>query len=427
MEKTLKKILLILIIIGLIIPLIQYKTNIVIVKGLHGSYEKSTLPKFSINDWFDNTFQNQFDSYFNQNFGFRAPFVRLHNQLDYSLFGKVHANSVIVGKNQYLYERNYIKSYLGDDFIGESVILQKVKTIDSIRKVLKKNHTELLVILAPGKGFFYPEFIPDSMIKTRTQTNYQTYSNAFSRSEIPYIDFNNLFLKMKDTSSIVIYPKTGIHWSQGIIPFVMDSIINKAEVLTSKNLRNVKWEYQNPVSKADKQDSDIEKGLNLIFPLDIPQMSYPKFHFERGNDFEKAKIISIADSFWWQIFNTGISKHVFEDGEFWYYYKQIYPDQLRNESKVADINTRKELISSDIVILMATDANLYKFPYGFLKSLENNEPEKIDPEKIRNLMNYIKTNEKWYNQVHEKAKTKGISVDSMLYLDAIYSIKKSDK
>lgn len=428
MEKTVKKILFILIIVGLFLPLIQYQTNLVVVKGLHGSFKKNTQTDFSISDWFKNTYQNNFDSYFNQNFGFRAPFVRLHNQLDYSLFGKVHANGVIVGKEEYLYEENYIRSYLGADFIGKSLIDQKVRTIDSIRRVLKAHQTELLVILAPGKGYFYPEYIPDSLNKPVGETNYNIYREALSKSEISFIDFNDLFLKMKDTTSIVIYPKTGIHWSQGILPYVMDSIIKKIETDLNKNLKNVEWEYPKPINKADKQDADIEKGLNLIFPLKIPAMTYPIFHFEKGKDFDKPKIISIADSFWWQIFGSGISKEVFDHGKFWYYYKQVYPDQFKKETKVSDINTKNELFEADLVILMATDANLYKFPYGFLKALEDPTLENAAFEaEIQRIMKYIRTDKKWFEKIQEKAKTRGIPVDSMLYLDAKYNVQMRNK
>lgn len=428
MEKISKKILFIIIIIGLFLPLIQYHIHFSEVKELHGSFQKTTLPVFSIKKWFNNEFQNQYDDYFNQTFGYRASFVRLHNQLDYSLFDETHANSVIIGKEGYLFEKSYIKSYLGDDFLGQTQIEQKVKTISNIRKILNEHQTELLIIIAPGKGYFYSEFIPDQMLKPRGQTNYEAYAQALSKSEIPFIDFNDLFLKMKDTTSIVIYPKTGIHWSQGIIPYVMDSVIKKIEFTLDKNLKNVEWEYPEPITKADKQDADIEKSLNLIFPFSVPPMTYPSFRFEQGENFDKPKVISIADSFWWQIFNTGISKNVFDEGKFWYYYKQIYPDQYKKDTKVSDINTRKELFEADLVVIMATDPNLFKFPYGFSEALNNPEIGSVAFEtEIQNLINRIKIDKKWFDEVQEKAKNEGITVDSMLYLDAKFILEMKHK
>lgn len=428
MEKKIKKILLLIIVVGLFLPLVQYHFNIVNIKGLHGSFQKKKLPAFSVKDWFNNNFQNQYDNYYNEKFGFRSSFVRLHNQIEYSAFNEVHANSVVVGKEEYLFERQYIKSYLGEDYIGQQIINAKVKTIDSIYQILKQHQTELLIILAPGKGYFYPEYIPDSMIKERGLTNYDGYVKAIKEHGIPYIDFNDLFLKMKDTVSIVIYPKTGIHWSQGILPYVMDSIINKIEPQIDQDLPNVICKYSKPVKRADKQDADIEKGLNLIFPLSTPKMSYPTTSFENNKSLDRPKVISIADSFWWQIFNKGISKKVFHNGKFWYYYKQVYPDQFKKETLVEYTNVKEELFNADLVILMATDANLYKFPYGFTKALENNKFETLSlEEKISNQIESLKDDGERFQKVKEKANFHGISVDSMLYLDAIYILNRKEK
>lgn len=420
--------ILILLIIGILlwIPLIQYFTSYWEVDKLHGYFKDEKKPAFTFNSWFNSSFQTRFDKFYNQKFGFRNNFVRLHNQLDYTLFNELHANSVIVGKEDYLYEKNYIKSYLGDDYIGADKISSTIKTIDSIYQVLKENNTEMLIVIAPGKGFFYPEFIPDEMLHERGPTNYDTYVKELKKTEIPFIDFNDLFLKMKDTSSIVLYPKTGIHWSQASIPLVLDSIIKKSESILKMDMPNVHYSFKPLTPEADKQDADIERGLNLFFPLDIPMMSYPIVDFDRDPALTKPKLISIADSFFWQFLNKGYTKHVFSDMQFWYYYKQIYGTDQK-DLFVKDIHVRKELFNSDLVILMATDANLYKFPYGFTTALETTEFDEAEKEeKIQNLINYIRTDKKWLNDISKKAEQKGISLDSMLYLDAKYVIDKQN-
>jgi len=424
MNSRNKKIILILLVVILTLPLLQFFTNIVVVKKLSGYFKEISKPKFSWNKWFDNSFQDQYDQYFNQKFGFRDDFVRLHNQVDYSFFKELHANSVIVGKDEYLYEKNYIKSYLGEDYIGADQIQSTVKTMDSIYQILKQHQTEMLVILAPGKGYFYPEYIPDELMHERGPTNYEGYARELAKSDIPYIDFNDLFLKMKDTSSIVLYPKTGIHWSQASIPFVLDSIIKKSESILNIDMPDVHYSYKKPVSRADRQDADIERGLNLFLPLKIPKMTYPVVSFETDTSLVKPKLISIADSFFWQFFGKGYTKQSFSDVQFWYYYKQVYGTDQK-ELLVDDIHIRKELFDTDLVILIATDANLYKFPYGFTKALEPTKFDQKETEaKIQNAMEYIKTQNAWMKKIKQKAKERNISLDSMLYLDAKYMIDK---
>ncbi len=425
MERGTKYTLLILIVIGLLAPLIQYQTQLITVKKLHGSFHKNPKPEFSISTWFDNSFQNKYDSYFNQQFGFRPYFVRLHNQLDYSLFREANANSVILGKDDYLFEKGYIDSYLGDNYIGKSNIKSKLSTIDSVYQILKQNQTELLIIIAPGKGYFYSEYIPEDLLHERGRTNYDDYIEELVKMDIPYIDFNDLFLKMKDTSSIVIYPKTGIHWSQGIVPYVIDSIINRTEEILQKDLPNVIVNKVVQSKIADKQDADIEKGLNLFFPLKTPIMQYPEVHFETNPVLTKPKVITIADSYFWQLFNKGISTKVFDDGAFWYYYKQVYPNSLNGDLFIEDIAVRQELFKADLVILMCTETNLYKFPFGFENSMEYTKFDlPILETNTQNLMNYIRTDAAWMKHIEEKAAQKGISVDSSLYIDALFQAKK---
>lgn len=427
MEKRNKRIILVLIIVVLSLPLLQFFTNAIVVRKLSGYFIEHKKPEFTIASWFDNSFQNQFNKYFNQKFGFREDFVRLHNQIDYSFFKELHANGIIIGKENYLYESNYIKSYLGDDFLGEEKIATTINKIDSIYKKLQEHNTELLIIIAPGKGYFYPEYIPDERMHERGPTNYQYYIKELEKVNIPYIDFNALFMQMKDTSSIILYPKTGIHWSQASIPFTLDSIVKKTESILNIDMPNVHYSYHPPIAKADRTDADIERSLNLFLPLEIPPMSYPIISFDKDTSLTKPKVVSIADSFFWQFINKGYNKHIFSETKFWYYYKQVYGTGQK-DLFVNDIHIRKELFETDLVILMATDANLYKFPYGFTTALEPNKFDKAEKEEeIQKLINYIKTDKKWFNDISNKAERKGISLDSMLYMDARYMIEKKIK
>jgi hypothetical protein len=361
-----------------LLPLAQFSTNFFEEKKLDGYIIEHDKPRFEWKEWFNNSYQNQYDKYFNQKFGFRNFFVRSHNQLDYSLFNQLHANGVVVGKDDYLYEKNYIKSYMGTDYIGEKEIKAKINEIKSIYQFLKANNTDLLLIIAPGKGYFYPEYIPEDMMQERGPTNYEGYVEELSKTNIPYIDFNHLFLEMKDTSSIILYPKTGIHWSQASIALVMDSIIRKTEYILGADLPDLSYSY-NPLEEAEKIDRDIEKGLNLFHPIKIPQMHQAIMQFESDHDKTKPKMICIADSFFWQLYGRGYTKNFFSDVQFWYYYKKIYAGGLEDRT-IDDINIKEELSNCDVVLLLSTEANLYKFPFGFESLLKSNASETIQKE-----------------------------------------------
>ncbi|MCK5776043.1 MAG: hypothetical protein KAH25_07705 [Bacteroidales bacterium] len=431
MEKKIKIGLLAMMAVLLTIPLVQLKFHFLKpAKKLDGSFKKNEKPTFSYESWFDGSFQASFEASFNQHFGFRNNLVRVHNQLNYSLFNKANTKGVIIGKDNFLFEKLYIDSYTGTNYIGQTTIDNNVEKIRRIYQHLKKHQTELLIIIAPGKGFFYPEYIPTHLKEPiYDSTNYKSYIEALAKTNIPIIDFNALFITMRDTSSMVIYPKTGIHWSQGILPYVADSILKKSAQILNKELNTVIVDKMNILADtADKQDADIERSMNLIYKIGKPQMNYPIWQFEQNPRNTKPKMIAIGDSFWWQLFNSKISKKVFNKATFWYYYNSIFPQSFKKRLAVEQIDALYELEQTDLVIITTTEANLFKFPFGFEDVLY---PKPIHDSafkaRVESLSNYIKTNETWYNNIKASAEIKNITVDSALKIEASYTIREEIK
>ena len=431
MEKKIKLGLLAMMAVLLTIPLVQLKFHFLKpAKKLNGSFKKKEKPTFNYESWFDGSFQSSFEVSFNQDFGFRNNLVRIHNQLNYSLFNKANTKGVIIGGNNYLFEKLYIDSYTGANYIGKITIDNNVQQIKKIYHHLKEHQTELLIIIAPGKGYFYQEFIPMNLKESISDsTNYKSYIEALGKTKIPFIDFNALFMTMKDTSSMVIYPKTGIHWSQGILPFVVDSILKRSAHILNKELNTVVIDQLNiRADTADKQDADIERSMNLVYDIKKPQMNYPIWHFEQDPRHTKPKMIAIGDSFWWQLFNSGISKKTFDKATFWYYYNSVFPQSFTKRLAVEQIDALYELEQTDLVIIISTEANLFKFPFGFEDVLY---PKPIHDSafkaRVESLSNYIKTNETWYNNIKATAEIKNISVDSALKIEASYTIREEIK
>ncbi len=368
------------------------------------------------------------EEYVNQNFGFRPLYIRFRNQLDFTFFGKAHANSVIVGKENYLFEENYIKAYYGLDFIGQDSINKKVAQIKYVQQRLEEKGKLFFIVLATGKASFYPEYIPDKYGKKVGTNNYEAFTNAFNSNGINYIDFNNYFIKQKNKSEHVLYPKTGIHWSQYTMYKALDSMLLYIEKRKRIDLPDYKLQ-QDALANSIPQfsDDDIEKGLNLLTKLESLNMTYPKFEFMDTKGKTKPKVLSISDSFYWQMFNLGISHHVFENGKFWFYNNAVYPDSEGNGPPVFayNLNLFEELEKYDVVFVMATEANLYKIGFGFFELAETTL--KIGTgdyqKRVDEIILTIKSTPSWLDQIKEKAKEKNISLEEMIKEDALYVYK----
>ncbi len=420
METKVKKGIFIVIILMLILPLLQFKLEIISLEPLKGDFKLASKPGLTKQTWFANTYQQNYDKYFEDHIGFRNFFVRLNNQILYSLFKKANVKGVIVGKNNFLFEEAYIKSLMGVDYIGEKTIKNRIRKIKAIKDELINYNTKLLVVLAPGKASYYPEYVPSRYERVSDSVNYKMFVRELEENDISFIDYNKYFISNKNKLGTLLYPKTGIHWSDYAVRFVMDSIISAINTMTGYDMPKLIATINDTATVYDsKTDMDIEKSMNLLFDIEKPEMKYFNISFKKQKN-TKPDVIVIGDSFYWQIFNTGISTKEFKSSEFWYYYKVIY-GKNRWGQDIKNIDVFESLKHADIVILLSNEPNLVNFPWGF----ENINEEKIKHQNIDSIINNIKNDAVWFDAVRKKALRKNISVDSMLYMDALFILKQN--
>lgn len=362
-----KRIIFGILLLGISIPLIQHVTGFANVKALKGAVVNSEPTTFSKKDWFEGSYQDNTDKYLNDQFGFRSSYVRLHNQIKYSLFGEANARGVIIGKDWYLYEYNYIRAYHGLDFIGDSLISEKTRKLKYIQDRLKEQNKELLIVLAPGKGSFFPEYFPDSSRREKTRTNYEAYLEHLNEDSVHFVDYQNWFLTNKGKTQYPLYAKGGIHWSKYGEMLVADSLLHLLKS-TGKEFPDLIIDTFILQDENLKEDYDIGEGMNLIFHTPTYPMAYPQFHFE-NEEKNKTRVLFVGDSFYWGMFNYGFSKALFNGGQFWFYNNAIYPDSYDKELSVKDINIREEVEKNEVIVLISTDANLYSFANGFIDQL----------------------------------------------------------
>lgn len=356
-------------IIGLLfLPMIQHKFRFFEEPPLNGSFALSTKPELNKKSWFSGKYQEGQDKYIAEHTGFRPGWVRLYNQWNYSFFSMAHAAGVIRGKEDYLYEENYIKAYYGTDFLGEQKIEEITHQWKSIQDTLKQKGIDLVVIFAPGKASFYPEYIPEIYKRPRTKnTNYEVFKKQFQKYSVAHIDLHSWFESMKKTSKYALFPKTGIHWSAYGQYLATDSICS---FVSARCKTEIPYYVLDTIVESDKAwlgDDDIGRGMNLLWEIQDVKLAYPEFHPSRKPKKDDPKVLMIADSFYWGLFNSNVSNFLFKEGEFWYYNEQIYPATYTKETLVKNQDLDKKLKENKVVFLLITDANLNRFGFGFLE------------------------------------------------------------
>jgi len=412
----------------LTLPAIQQYTGFVHEKPLKGAITAPTQPTLTVKSWFDASFQESYDDYLEQGIGFRPTLIRINNQIAFTMFDTALANSVIIGKNNYLFEMNYIKAYEGLDFVGEEQIKGQVAKARFLQDKLEENGKHFLIVFAPGKASFYPEYIPDKYkLSKRGPTNYESFVKNCRSQGVHFLDFNAWFVSMKDTSKYPLYSKTGIHWSLYGVALAVDSLVKYMEKTSGIDMVDFSWDGVEVSKKPRETDSDISDGMNLLFPIPSGKLAYPAIRYNDSPEKVKPDVLVVGDSYYWNIMGSGIGSRLFDNNSFWFYNQEAHNPAWPNPKQVSSLNMLEELGKQDFVILLSTEANLFKFPFGFLDRAFQayTNPTKAESmsqvereQKIKEIMASLRGSKESIKMIREKAIKKKVTFEEMLRLDA---------
>lgn len=366
---TAKKLLLGAILCVLLLPLLQQTFKLVAVHSLNGTFEEVNYEPFSWKSWNDGSYQKRTEAYLQENVGFHSWWVKTHNQIDYSLYRGVNTHGVLIGKQDYLYEINYIESTLGMDYVGDSLIQANLRKLKMVEDTLKKQGIQMLIVLAPGKGRYHPEFIPESYDHyERDSTNFDGYLRGFKKLGIPLLDAQTWFNSMKKTTPYPLFAKAGIHWSDYGEFLAADSLVKRVKSMTGKNMPYFVLDGVTVREKNSFDDYDLGNILNLWTRVPTIPMGYPKFHIE-NKDGEQPKTLVIGDSFYWGLYDVGLTRDFFSDSEYWYYNRTVFSTHVPKDTPVNKENTRKIVESHDLLIIECVDSNMKYFMFGIIDEL----------------------------------------------------------
>ena len=373
---------------------IQQTTGLFKFKKLAGVTEEQPKPKLTVERWKDYQFQEGVEAYLQQHYGFREPLTRLYNQYIWDFYGKTFAK-----------DRSWV--FVSDD------------------EILNGLDIHLFVLLEPGKEQIYPEHIPEST-KYHQEKVFSAHDFLHQRFEalgINYIDAGEWFQQMKDTADFLLFPQTGTHWSNLASMYVADSLIRYMEDLGHINIQN--FSIGEKYVRTKEPDDDLEQWLNLIRPLKRTPNYYAKTRLEKDPTAVKPKLITIGDSFYWNLLNHSPFKKIFGAYPYWYYYSTAYYTGSY-ERPITEVDPFEEVLSSDFIMLAYSTPQQYELGNGFAERFllewcyDNGEIEQLKNE----MKERIRCNQQWMASIKERAEKLNIPVDSTLIMETDYFIEK---
>lgn len=418
-------ILLVVLITLLTYPCIELIFPLNLAGSLNRSSESATIETFSIKKWLDGTFQESVQNYVNDNIGLFPFFIKLHNQIEYSLFENIYTGNVVKGKDNYLFESGYIKAYLGEDFNGLEKIQRKTKALKVLQDSLLAMNKSFVFVMASGKASYFPEYLPD--LKEPDSTNFEFYLKEFKKEGINHINCVNWFNQLKDSLGHLLFPKYGIHWSNYGAMLVTDSLVKYHEKEFNWDLPNMTIEALEISKKTKFFDNDIAHSMNLFHTVEpFPYMMYPTVKWEnKKSSHSKKKMLIIGDSFTWDIYvNSGISNQSFENVDFWYY-NQMVNAEIADDGKILGglpvltrhLNINSVLKKYDGFIVISNEPNLADLGWNIAQDFIGTILDSNFIPKERNnayLIDQCKSKKEWRNSLQQLANKNQISLDSMI-------------
>ena len=383
MKKALPILLSLLLMLVLALPLLQSRFGLINEKSLEGYVSEVKMPVPCKEGLFSTNYQSGLELYISRNFGFRASVVRVYNQVQYSLFKKANAYSIVVGRDNYLFAMGYIRALTGENYLGQKRISEKSIKIQKIQRDLESKGKNFIVVIAASKARSLSDKIPDLYLNNTSVSNYETYVERFEDLNINFIDFQHYFDALKEKSTYPLYPKKGIHWSTYGTYIASDSLVKYIEEECKVDLPDILLDTIE-IKPAFGPDIDIEKSLNLVFPIRDQKYAYPKLSFDAvGKD--SLNVLVIGDSFYFQINGLGIPKHVFGEGSrFWFYYQEVYPNVNGQKVNARDLDFGEQMDNFDLVLLLTQDGTFESFAWDFVEDynrliIDDSGPEDADP------------------------------------------------
>ncbi len=350
-----------------VLPLFQLVFHPFKLAGLQGAFEKGTPPMFTTKTWFGGKYQQLTDFFLKNNAGFNGELVRLRNQVDYSAFGIINTN-LTLGKENYIFDPNYISAREGKDLLADSILNAKSKSCIEGLQLLDSLNIPLLFCFAPNKADFYSEFLPAASVKAST-TNQEYFEKLLISKNIPIINFDSWFVSKKALAPFPLIPKYGAHWSTYGATLAIDSILKSISEIKNESLASYTVEGYEIAEIARFSDDDYLPSLNLMQKWPSPSMAYPILHFTQG---KKPNVLIISDSFIWNFFDLKVIQNCFDpQTKIYYYNKTAFNASKDNLGPLPDQLAINEIKSRDCIIMIATGPSLKDFGYNFFEQLSS--------------------------------------------------------
>lgn len=346
---------------------------------LSGVTAEASPVDISVKGILDGSTQAALNSVWEERFPGKKALIKCRSQLLYSALSMSPNQNVLMGKDRYLFEPDYVYGALMSNVPYDlNYYAELGEKLGKLRDILAESGKELYVFVTPSKARFYDDKISSAyqILDRREEFGWDEYGKlkeAMDANGILYYDAVAYVAENLDRDLFASPPfyATGIHWSDSWGKSAAAEFLDFLRENSRYDLGSayVKEEISPvPVFPA----TDLYDTLNLFteakdtwYRADIFPGEEGKDHpnvFARGGSFMGQ---SICPLIWLGVFGEDIYY------ENYYYYTDTFANytQLSGFSAYEEADIDRYLGQSDILLLEVNEAAINRMSFGFIDYL----------------------------------------------------------
>lgn len=177
---------------------------------------------FSESGKLNTSFGTEAETWLSEHFAFRAELVTANNLLHTKLLGVSVENTIVQGKDDWLFFEETISDYTGTDICSDRELHNMVYTLTLMNEYAQAHGTEFLFVSPPNKATLYGDQLPYWYKKSQV-TTLGRLSDELRNTDIGYLDLGSLFLQ----SDTPLYHKRDSHWTNAGARLAYDAILTQ--------------------------------------------------------------------------------------------------------------------------------------------------------------------------------------------------------
>jgi hypothetical protein len=349
--------------------------------SLRGVTEKPPPPGWSLAGLLNGATFSAAEEWFAQHIGFHNLWVRLDNQISYTLLRespvRESGTRVVVGPDDWLYEHVYITAAITPGARKVAELTELAALIRRVQDKLARRGHPLLLVVAPSKVEIYPEHVPPAhfagLDPATVTTTYEQLRPLLHAAGVEFFDGPDRFATWKSEGRGHLFARTGTHWSYYAIYHVLGELRDSLNPQLQRPLPELELtalDYRPP----QRTDTDLHRLLNLLLPpLHDPLQPFPVIRAQSSlPDEALPRLLWVNDSFGLGLIDVLYHAHAMRPTECLYYNENVYalPGFAKTTRRISDIDWESYLTGFDAVVMVLNELAFEQGGWGFFETLD---------------------------------------------------------